>query len=490
VSLFGKSEGLSVWLKKLQARDYGSREELQNLLAWVAAEPNVAAQKVMFMLSDPEASVRSTAAQIVARDKGSKTVVEHLIQEMVGKHPQIRAELANLVAHIDPERAEQRMGTMAHSSRLQEREVGFDLLAALPNFKEQIPVLKAGLKDPEDSIRQRAIRILGRGKDNPTIFLILRDQIHSDDPMIRKIVIQSLSDSTNPGVIDVFFQRLPHEEEHERELMVRCLSRLARTTGARIEDQVVGVLADENPEVREAAVKLLCEMPNQKTVLRTFLLHLRGLASWLRDRCIDSISSMGQDLVGPMVELMDDPDEDIKVSAMHLVSKARDPRVIPAVRKIFQSQSDWWVRVMAADVLARFPERQVMDTLAARLHDPDLRYGVIHALGQMNVPFVIPHLLSCIEDPQRGIRMAVLDSLRRQTDPMVVHAIFERAVKDPEDSVQEKALVILENMGNAAHEYVQRVEAIRREQRRLLHETPDLTHGLQMENEELNPKVA
>ena len=249
---------------------------------------------------------------------------------------------------------------------------------------------------------------------------------------------------------------------------------------------MVPVLADEQEEVRTAAVELLREMPNLKKVLRTYILHSRGLIHWLRERCMKSILKISTDLVKPLVELMEDPEEDVRIGAMNLAVQTRDPRIVKAVAGIFLSDSDWWVRTMAADILALFPMPDVVKLLASKLQDPDLRYGIFAALGEIDSPDALPYLLTGLQDQEKGIRSTTLTALEGKDDPKIVEAVLQIARGDPVQALRDKAEVLLESYGESAGEALGQLSLQQKLERNAKARTDPAVSELQMENASLN----
>ena len=147
--------------------------------------------------------------------------------------------------------------------------------------------------------------------------------------------------------------------------------------------------------------------------------------------------------------------------------------------------------MLAADILAQFPSRATIELLASKTNDPDLRYGVISALGRIDNPLAYPHILACLEDSQRGIRLIALDALQGKKDSSIVAAVLERAMNDPEDTIREKAAVVLESFGEVAKPAISQ---LRSQQRRSVDDPGDTAVAedgemqLEMENDTLNPK--
>jgi HEAT repeat protein len=483
MSLFGKSDTLPALIKRLTDSPRGGAE-LEALLKEIETHPELDPTKVISLVTHSNPKIKEFATRVLTTAK-DRTIPDLLVRELVGKPAPARAELARLAVQLGAERVKFLLGPMIHAQKPEQREAALELIASYPRWNEFLGHVRTVLADPVPQIRHRAVRLLRSAVANPTIFLLLRGLINDEDATVRGLVIDALAQTQSPDIVEPFFERLALEGPSERATMIRALSALARSGAVKMEDRLLPVLGDENPDLREAAARLLSDMPGRTEVLRAFLVHCRGLSFWIRDRSIQSIQRMGGDLVEAFAVLMQDPDEDIQVGAMMMAQGSKDPRILPHARAIFVSKHDWWVRSMAASVLAHFPASDVIDILLSRLHDGELRYSVIHALGKLGGDLVVPHLLDCLTDPQRGIRMAALDALANSRGPDVLEVLARLAQSDRDDGVREKCIVMLQAFGARGAQVVAELESRRK--------GPELvatgeTTELSMANESLNKK--
>src|SRR5262245_25897997 len=107
----------------------------------------------------------------------------------------------------------------------------------------------------------------------------------------------------------------------------------------------------------------------------------------------------------------------------------------------------------------------------------------------MNSPIATPHLLECLKDSQRGVRVVALEALQKSTDPRVVAVVLELALHDADSMVREKAEALLDVMGDAAKDAGHKPAVGRHEQARHEHTSlRDMPSDFEMENEALNRK--
>jgi HEAT repeat protein len=484
MALFNKADSLAAQLKRLETDEKLSPPEVAQILEQVAAAPGFAVEKHPWFFSHPNARVRELA---VARCAGRKLpeLADLLIRDMPGKPSLVRLDMARVVVQVGPERVTPSVGPLLHSARVEQREAALDLIAQTPKWQELLGHLKAALRDVESQVRQRAVRILARGLDNPTIFMLLRNHIGDEDAAVRKIVIQAFAARPTQDIVEPFFERLPLEEQEDRDAMVRALSQLARKHQAQVEDKIFPMLGDENPEMRDVAVRLLAEMPDRTRVLRAFLVHSRGLAIWLKERCTQAILKIADSIIEPLLTLMQDPDHEVRLQALMLAAGSRDARVIPFAKEIFLGSADWWIRSLAAEILGNFALDDVTRTLISKLDDPDLQYSVIHVLGKQQNALAAQALHRCLKEGAPGVRRTVVAALAASKAPQAVELVAGLALNDPDPGVREKAAAVLESFGERAHPFAAQLAARQREESK---PASGEALDLQMANDTLNAR--
>lgn len=459
MALFRKGDTLPELVARARGAPPAGAAELSRLLERITAHPDCRPPALAWLLSHPDGRIRAFGAEWFQQriDAG---VADALLSEMVGKPSQIRDEIARVVVPADlSDRVEAAIGQMLHAAAVEQREAALSFIAALPGWQNQLRHLKDALQDPVPAVRQLAARVLCRGIGNPGIRLLLLELARDEDPAIRRQAIGALALSPHPDVVEPFLERLSREDPAEQALMIDALQQLANDPAARLAERLMPVLADEDDRVREAAVRLLGQMPNAAEILRAFLVYSRGVAFWLRDRAAASIVRISTDIVEPLGRLMQDEEEDIRIGAVVMASTCRDPRIVPRTLEIFLGRDGWWVRSIAAEVLGRFPSPAVTRALLSRMDDPDLRASVIAVLAKMNDPEALASLLHCLTDPDRGTRMSALEALAPIEDAEVFTALRRVALDDRDPALRDKAVVILESHLPATQQHLRELIA-------------------------------
>lgn len=484
MAIFGnRQENLSTLLKRLQD-PLKTPSNLEEILKLIQSHPEFSLERNVWLFSHRKASIRRWAAQQVGSRRRPE-LADRLIREMIGKSGELRREIAATVMKIGAERARIQLGAIAHHKKTELREAAIDLITANRQWKDFLGHIKVYLRDPERSIRHAAARLLASDVGNQTIFLMLRNYINDPDAGLRRIIIEAFCRLGTPEIVEPFFERLLGEGPEERQLMLGAIGKLARGSQSKIEAHILPMLADESPEVREIAVRVLQEMPDRTRVLRDFLLHCKGLASWLRDRSIESIVKVCQDIVAALIELMGDEDEDVRVGAMVIANRTNDPRIVPSVQKIFLGNADWWIRSMAADVLGRFANPEIVRILIAKIEDPDLSYSAILVLGKIELPEARQAVVRCLAHPRTGLRLAAITALKETDDAEVVQYLAQVARDDGDGRVRKRARDALECFGHRSKRVLAELESEEASQ------AAAAAGGIQLEmvNEALNTQI-
>ncbi|MBL8896141.1 MAG: HEAT repeat domain-containing protein [Planctomycetes bacterium] len=467
MALFGKSEGFAAACKRVQGYGYQSASDLRELLLRIVEHEEASPAKMTWGLAHSDPKVRGFVGDWMLQRR-DPSVLDLLLRELQGKSPQVREEIAGLLQRSgDAEGLSQRIGAMLRSQKKELREGGLALLAALPDWSNHLGLLKEALNDPVSGIRVEAAKLLARKVKVAAVFFLLRALVSDDDPAVRRVAIEALASHPTPDIVEPFFERLPQADSYEQTLMVQALGQLARDPRIRLEERLMPLLGDESANVREAALRLLAQMPNRTRILRSFLVHCRGIATWLRERTIQSMMKFSSDIVESLGDLMEDPEEDIRVGAMLMAASCKDDRVVPHALAVFNGDHDWWVRSMAAEVLAGFPQPEVVNSLLAQIESPELRYTVVSVLGRWKQPGISTYLLECLTDPQRCIRMAALDGLEGALEADALQIVFLCARGDAELAVREKAALVLKAAGAAGQPFLEELERVRKAERKI-----------------------
>lgn len=446
MALFGKGDSLAAIAKRLQGEAL-PLAETKEAVAQLLVHPEFDLERQEWMLTHGSSVVRSAAKEAAVKS-GRSGLVEVAIKLFPGRPTDTRRDLAQMVIQLAGSRLQGVLATLMQSQDAEARESALEIIAAAPAVTDHLAFLKAALRDGPEKLRHRAVRILAPFASDSLVFMHLRALVNDDDTVVRRVVIEAMAKQRTAEIIEPFFERIAHEDPELRSVMTSALSQLARTDQGKIEDRLLPILGDEDSAMRDVAVRILREMPDQRRVIRSFLEHAQGLSPWLRERSAHSIQKLAGDLLDALIELLSDQAETIRVGALSMLRGISDPRIVDAVLKVLGGTDDWWVRSMAADVLKNFRDERVTDAFLRYVDDPELSYSVVAALGSQENPKAKSALVSCLGHANTGLRLTALDAIRRSPKAQDFSSALIKVVSDDlEERVREKARSILEELG-------------------------------------------
>ncbi len=457
MALFKKGDSLNDLVEKLKNPGRFGPGEITELIEAVTGHQEASARKLAFMMSSTHPRVREAGLRYVT-ENAPKDAIDVVIQAMSVVDGAARTELARTVLQLDRAEVLRCANQLFNGSNVPIRIVILEIASLDREWRDWFGILKQGLRSTDQPLRRGAVRILRRHVQDTTAGTVVRELLHDEDDAVRSEAIQAFCDFPTPEIVEPFFARLPHEAPVAQTRMIQALARLSSRPNSNIEQHLFPVLADDDAEARRIAVRLISSMPQPDQVLRKFLVHCRGLASWLRERAVRSLLEMANALCDPLLRLMKDEDEDVRVSAMSLAAKIHDERVIGPVTAIFCSNADWWIRSLAAEILSNFPTDETLELLLPYLHDVDMRLSIVSALARMDRPETTAHLIECTRDSARSIRDIALDGLAGRPTQDVIEAVARVARQDPEPPLRAKAIEVLRGFGPIAAPRLKSIE--------------------------------
>ena len=236
------------------------------------------------------------------------------------------------------------------------------------------------------------------------------------DPEIRATALKVLADKAPEEAADQIVSQLALVDYDTQQHLIEALAKVARSQGPAFIDRLLPLMASGEAGIRSAVVKILLEMDDRHELVKRYLKFSRTLAGWARDRALDSMREFGDDLVEPTVELLSDPDEEVRTLALAVVGAFEDPRIIPATVELLGAE-DWWLRICAADTLGQFNDPRAVDALMAALDDAEARWAAVEALGRIGDPRCLSRLSKLLNDPAPEVRIEVLLALPQVRPP-------------------------------------------------------------------------
>jgi twitching motility protein PilT len=446
-------------LKRLADKTYQTSQERDQLLAYLAAAPGLRARDVVWMLFRPDRAYRDAVVPVLKRIADPETADVVLGECRHKPEAAVRAAAAALFA-LGIAGTEQRLAALAVSGKGEVQELARRLLLEAPVSPALEPVLwqlAAGGR-PED--RGTFLARLAASPVDPRSIPRWQRLARDPDKAIREKALAVLARNDPAGSTDLLVEQIPLVDYSTQQLLVEALTRAAAGQGAAFADRLLPLVASGDAGTRSAVLKILVGMPERREVVRRYIVFSKTLAGWARDRALESMRAFGQDLLEPTIELLSDPDQEVRASAMLVAQSFEDPRIVPATIGLLKDP-DWWIRITAAETLGRLRDPRAVEPLVQALADPEARWSAVEALGRIGDARAATALSKLLQDPAPEVRIEVIQALSHFDHPQMLDVVRHVARQDPSRAVRGRALEIAREMAARSQAHLADEEALK-----------------------------
>ena len=318
---------------------------------------------------------------------------------------------------------------------------------AMTARKGYVRALLKNLRSASPALRQAAAKALGKIKD-ATSLSILSESLASPNPDRVVAAIQLLENFGTQEATDAVANLLAHDDARVRATAISALGKLA---GEKYADRLVPLLNDPDARVRANAAEALTgsHVPDLVDKLSPLLKDssirarintiltiaaIRGTASvieWLpliqdlargdtqaRSTATYALGKLplaeSEDL---LVQLLRDPELEIRSEAAQALGRIGTPRVIPPLVEALAGAAE--VRHFARKSLGKIVRKhgdetlQVVARMAAEETRPEIRSELGDVLGRLRSPAAIAPLMKLLKDPEWRVRWKTLKAIER-----------------------------------------------------------------------------
>ncbi|GMV43454.1 MAG: hypothetical protein AMXMBFR64_51700 [Myxococcales bacterium] len=422
-------------LGKLRNHDWSSEAQLQELLERLMSF-ELRLDDVLWMATDPNRTLRHYGGQIIIQGDFPNTLATLLraAQSMQGA---ARKQLVALLPRLREDFSVARVDAWLRDRDPEKQKLAVDIVLSYPPG-HVMPQLTALLQAADSDTRKRAAQRLLEEPDPRTRPLLL-PLLSDPDERIRLTVVQGLGKTPDDAVLDALIDRLRVDGLVVRQGVLRVLRELIERGVPGVEDRVIPLLAEGEESVRAAVIQLVVHMRDRAAAVRKIILFSGSLMGWMRERIHRTVKEAGEPLIDVVVELMLHKDQEIRRSALLFSTHFTSPRMVePVIRML--SDGDWWIRVVAIDLLGRLGDERAVDPLIAALDDDEIRWSAVEALSRIGSPRALKPIARLLGDPVASVRLEVVRAIEVYDDPRALPLLMKVIRGDPEIELRERAL--------------------------------------------------
>lgn len=394
-----------------------------------AKEPDIITA-VEKMLDDPEEQVRAAAVEALSELSSGRSPA--LQKGLEDPHPSVRKEALHALDSPIPEGFVEKVISLAQSPN-EDRDVRLAAIAVLGFYNAAKWPAIAAQAEP-----------------------LLAELLKSDDPLIRKETIESVSAVDFEGAEKLL---LPLLQSDESELRRDVTYALQFMKGPGIVEALLDALRDDNLGVRIAAAEALAEHAERTTLKDAMSALLTALKE--DDHAVSKHAAMAlaqdgsQEAFEALLQALSHPQPEVRTAAAEAFlirnsekepSEADKERSSEALRNALQDEHTD-VRVAAAEALAKVDLPANVEALSKALRRDAsdwVRFSAANSLLELQPNAAAPALLSALaEDEDEWVRASSAEALGALQPAEALPVLQERLKVDRAPSVRENIVEAL-----------------------------------------------
>jgi HEAT repeat protein len=211
---------------------------------------------------------------------------------------------------------------------------------------------------------------------------------------------------------------------------------------------LVRAVGNKDHGVQYEAVEALGDL-RDPSAIPTLIGALTGdQYSGIRWKAVEALTKIGSDSVPSLVEVLKNPDPDIRWKAAVALGEIGDHRGISPLVDLL-GDSDRFVRSRAAYALVHIGPPAVPSLTEALNHpDASVRLGAVGALGKIGDPQAISALVDALGDRSPDVRQEAISALSSQGERAI--PLLSERLHDPDRFIRRRAVLALAGMRDEA----------------------------------------
>ncbi|HYO79539.1 MAG TPA: HEAT repeat domain-containing protein [Thermoanaerobaculia bacterium] len=345
-----------------------------------------------------------------------------------------------------------------------------------------VPSILSALQNEEEdeiiALLLRVANVIGGREIIPSILPFL----DHDNPMIRRLAIETLGEIPDPGSMDYLLAKLDDDDIASQQAAVNSISGLVSTfnevqndvltkirrllqskstpiklnslsvyvniQGEGYHDELLLASKDSDPVIRQKAVSLMGKFGEERFADQ-LVLSLTDESTAVRLSAINAIVRHRPETgLDPLISSLDDQDIWIRTAAAQALGEYRHPAAIePLLRHLMHDPPP--VRIAVIEALGKSEAAAVKDVLFECLgeSDPEIQRAAMLALARIPGGDVFDRLIAALQHSDWRLRAAAAAALGARGDREALPALH-RALDDSDTYVQQSAIHSLDKVAD------------------------------------------
>ncbi|HEU5249421.1 MAG TPA: PilT/PilU family type 4a pilus ATPase [Thermoanaerobaculia bacterium] len=430
-----------VLLDQARASSWKTDEERDALLKQIAAIRNLDAQDVSWLVVDTDPALRQCGQNLLGRFP-YEDVLHSLHPFFVSRNDGLRRlAIEALAAYVGPKFADRLPDLLRHTDSAVVH-VALDWLRRNPS-ERNLPLITEALNSPSPAVRRKAFTIV-EATPSPRVVPFALKGLEDEDENLRFRSVQLLAKFPDEASIGPLLRHCRLDSTRIQETAIGVLTPLLARADVRWNEELVPLLSDSNPRVRQLASRIL-KTQDPTRVAEAFLHSFQDTYGPKRDRALEGLRELGPQYIPAFLGHDQDPDDRIAALASAVAVTIRTPDVVPHCIRYLQGD-DWWLRDRAAHALGELRDEKGFEPLLTMLADPESNLSAAAALGTWGTPRALPALLEAYKRGTKDLRLEILDAFARIVDRRVPGLLAGIVKADPDPLVRDKASRLIETL--------------------------------------------
>jgi twitching motility protein PilT len=428
-------------LARARAHSWKVDAERESLLDQIAGIKTLEAEDIAWLVTDPDASLRSRGLSLLRRF-GYEEAFRALFPFLVTRNENVRRlSIEALAAHAGATFLDRLPELLGHTDPAVVH-VALDWLRRNPSDRNLSLVAEA-LKSPSAAVRRKAFAII-EGSASPRVVPFALKALDDEDETLRFRAVQLLTKFPDEAAIGPLLRRCHLDSTRIQEAAISALTPLLAHADIRWNEDLIPLLSDANPRVRQLASRIL-RTQDPSRVAEAFLHSYQDTFGPKRDRALEGLRELGPQYIPAFLEHDQDSDDRVAALASAVAVTIRSPDVVPHCVRYLEAD-DWWLRDRAAHALGELRDDRGFEPLLKMLADPESNLSAAAALGTWASPRALPGLLEAYKRGTKDLRLEILDAFVRIPDRRVPGLLAGIVKADPDPLVRNKASRLIEEL--------------------------------------------